>query len=857
MAGNAYVAYKRFRMSGQESKMIDGKPIEKIDRWGFNLAEESHLKSFRSSWRDDKCSVTIMDRSYDAWLRVSAIERRSDSTASNSITTALLNILREAGFEVEWKDDTNTTYDQRAFESILCIAVGKEDEENGEDIANEVEESPLNSIRRAIAKVQIIWPPTSYAPKKREVLIRTHPASISKVEKAIRHAIVPGLQSINAKVQIDLVRLNNIPHPNISAGSGAKGRRHGKDLEKKKKAKSVEMNEIGRPSGKLLIEQLTQNLLREWRRKQAYNIFEISGPSSDKLISKVLVPTDDHNGQGYLGSRLRSGKGLDGEIISLEVHDPRLSFPPREGKKSKKKATIPSAQLGQNLFLEGYSTPTYSSGEIHSRRAALPVPGSRLKPTTKDDIIPVILIRNRLSSHQSNWTVILPRGWGKAFWLSFVQPGTRVLGQKQLHALQFDKGKPTFPCDWVTTPAFKRWAESESQYEFDIWQRTPPAKRINFDHNRIRWPFGGESLWLEVVRNGMIYSIGKNSEHIKNPAKRPPWLFANGKQSNTLPDLIKVYGLWIEREKPVISTLPFVPLILGLRRALLVVHLTACRRGAFERWDEIHAMSYEQSERWKSALQATQEDKYQREQLQKLEQKGIKDSNNHIGSITTGQFALSNGKDIPCEKCNWKSKLQNMPPYIKRIKELAAKSPPRYCSNTRPSSKRSLEEEEEGGLQIKGIGNLSSSTSPPLRPPDPRKRQKSVHAEDTEEISQTDTITPAEEAINKPVIHPSTQDVIMLEENVQGDDKLEEELVKDKVEPIDEIYIRSKLLSELKCVLKRKEEEKRDFLANEEEALSINEEEAEQLLAKEEEMRTICDELINGREELKEGLKRK
>jgi len=213
--------------------------------------------------------------------------------------------------------------------------------------------------------------------------------------------------------------------------------------------------------------------------------------------------------------------------------------------------------------------------------------------------------------------------------------------------------------------------------------------------------------------------------------------------------------------------------------------------------------------------------------------------------------------DIPCEKCNWKSKLQNMPPYIKRIKELAAKSPPRYCSNTRPSSKRSLEEEEEGGLQIKGIGNLSSSTSPPLRPPDPRKRQKSVHAEDTEEISQTDTITPAEEAINKPVIHPSTQDVIMLEENVQGDDKLEEELVKDKVEPIDEIYIRSKLLSELKCVLKRKEEEKRDFLANEEEALSINEEEAEQLLAKEEEMRTICDELINGREELKEGFEEK
>lgn len=630
---------KRFRMSGQEPKMIDGKAIQRTDRWGFNLAEESHLKSFRSSWRDEKNAVTIIDRSYDAWLRISANARKG--TMSDSITV-LFSILQKAGFDGEWKGDSIGIHSQRAFETILTSTVGK-GEEKRLNTDNEVEELPLNGSRRAVAKVQIIWPPAQDSSKKQELLIRTHPASIAQVERAIRQAIVPGLQSTNTKAQIDLVRLNNIPHPIISAGSGAKGRRHGKRPVKKKQAAPVEVREIQRRSGKQIIEQLKQNLLREWQRKQAYTVFEISGPSSDKLITKVLVPVETQNDQRHLASRLRSGKGLDGEIISLEVHDPRLSFPPRGERKPTKQAVPAAVRCEQKLFVDGCSTPTYSSGEIHSRRAALPIPGSRLKPTSKDDIISVILIRNRQSPHQSNWTVILPRGWGKAFWLSFVQPGTRVLGQIQLHALQFDKGKPTFPCDWVTTPAFKRWAESESQYAFDIWQRTPPAKRVNFDHNGIRWPFGGEALWLEIVRNGVNYSLGNNNELIKSPAKGSPWLFASGRYSFTLSELVGMYRDWIKREKADDSSLPFVSLILELRHALIVVRLTACRRGAFERWDEIHSLSCEGSQKWRSALQATQDDKYQRDQLQKLEQKGLKDSS-HIGSITTGQFALSDGK---------------------------------------------------------------------------------------------------------------------------------------------------------------------------------------------------------------------
>ena len=115
---------KRFRMSGQQPKMIDGKPIEQIDRWGFNLAEESHLKSFRSSWRDEKNAVTIMDRSYDAWLRFSGSATSADP---NEVWLCMINILQKAGLEGEWKNNPDSVYSNIAFDTILSVAaLGKD-----------------------------------------------------------------------------------------------------------------------------------------------------------------------------------------------------------------------------------------------------------------------------------------------------------------------------------------------------------------------------------------------------------------------------------------------------------------------------------------------------------------------------------------------------------------------------------------------------------------------------------------------------------------------------------------------------------------------------------------------------------
>lgn len=628
---------KRFRMSGQEAKLIDGQSIEQADRWGFNLAEESHLKSFRSSWRDEKNAVTIMDRSYDAWLRINALDRQKDFSDREGTQKALGCLLKKAGFENGWQDEWRKDQSHRACDTVLSIPL--ETEDKGEEFQF--------GQRRAVTPVQVIWVIGRLGRIGNEILIRSHPASIAQVERAIRQAIVPALQETKVRSQILLSRLNNIPHPITSAGSGAKGRRHGKKPKKKQQQQRqiMEYAEVKRP-GKVLIEKIKQNLLKEWQRQQAFNVFELSGPSAEKLISKVLVPIHKHNNQAHLENSMRRSKGQNGEIISLDVHDPRLSFPPRKEdklKKQKKQKESFRKESHQRLFHEGCPIPTYSSGEIHSRRAALPVPGTRLKPSSKDDIIPVVLIRHRLSLHQSSWTIILPRGWGKAFWLSFVHPGTRVLGQNQLHALQFDKGKPTFPCDWVSTSAFKRWSESEGTHAFNAWQRTPPAKRVNFDHHSIRWPFGGDELWLEIVRNGTITCLGKNGEHIKNTAKRPPWLFTSGINAITLSDLIDQYQFWVQSGKPVNHPFPIFPFLLELRRALLMVRLTACRKGTFERWDEIHSVSKEESMKWRSALQATQDDKNERDQLKKLEQN---DSNNstHIGSITTGQFALSFGK---------------------------------------------------------------------------------------------------------------------------------------------------------------------------------------------------------------------
>ena len=603
---------KRFRMSAAGAKVVDGRETPTPYRWGFTLAEESSMKSHRSTWRDHKKGATIMDVSYDAWIRVSASVGSGEE--EKQAGEALARVLSKAGLPDGWQEKWRDG--RKCCKTTFTVPVKHGlDDGNPSNSGNEV------ALDRCLGPAQIVWlacDDTSLQPslrKRREVLIRTHPAAASRLERSVRTAVVALSRSLAARVQIS--RLRMLPNPLISAGSSAIGRRHGKGERK------------GQPK---VANAFLDSLQKKWNRAEAFNAFELGGPGVGTLLAKVLRPInaeDSNKLQSILLDTL-----ADGTMVPLDVHDPRLSFPPRKPIPTivKKEVGTPTSwSPSSRLLAEGFYAPTFCKGEIDSRRSRLATPGARLLPTSKDDIVPVVII-----AHKHALTLLVPRGWGRAFWLSLVNPGTRVIGQMQSRALNFDSSRPTFPFDWAGTSAFARQEETESLIASDDWQRKPPAKRCNFDKVGVRWPFGGPGLWIEVAGHGC--KMANVDDSSTDPGL--PWMLSPS-QTVPLAFLVEQFRAWRDGAA---AKLPPPQWLLRTRAALICVKVTACRKGAFAKWDEIHSLDKFRVENWRAALMQVQGDAHSKSALRALEQQRPPLSATQIGSITTANFCLSRGK---------------------------------------------------------------------------------------------------------------------------------------------------------------------------------------------------------------------
>ncbi|UZJ57247.1 hypothetical protein CBS101457_006567 [Exobasidium rhododendri] len=616
---------KRFRMSSKEGKVVGGTHIPLPDRWGYSLAEESSMKSYRSTWRDEKRAASIMDVSYDAWIRLGASMRAAEDR--NKVVEALSTVLQRAGLRDGWQEEWR---EGRMCCRTLLTAPVKGYKANSTEV-------PLADYLRCCGPVQIIWVKPAEADilnttsrKRQEILLRTHPAAASSLERCLHMAVTALSRTLSFSIEIR--RLNSLPHPLVSAGSRSAGRVHGKG-DGESRMKSEVLNEY------------SACIQEKRRRGEAYNIFELSGPSSKALLAKVLRPINDEDSNKM--ASIRTGALSDGIVIPLNVHDPRLSFPPRMAS-SKDGGDEKSLHLSHNwsphsrLLTKGYTFPAFRKGEIDRRKSKLVTPGSRLLPTSKDDIIPVVVIaRNQQQTkNELSFTLLVPRGWGQAFWLSLVHPGTRVLGQVQSLALNFDKGRALFPMNWVGTPGYESQEQTDSLIALGEWKRKPPSKRCNFDSFGARWPFGGTGLWREIIGHGM--QLSSLVESVDPSAEMAaPWTFAVANEAS-LDGLVRDYQAWRGKSTCEDATTPL-PL-LKVKSAVVCVKLTACRKGSFARWDEIHHLKKEEREMWKVALQSVQCDRHSKAILQKLESQQSLSAESHIGSVTTSNFSLSNGK---------------------------------------------------------------------------------------------------------------------------------------------------------------------------------------------------------------------
>ncbi|KAF9285583.1 hypothetical protein BGZ74_001451 [Mortierella antarctica] len=284
--------------------------------------------------------------------------------------------------------------------------------------------------------------------------------------------------------------------------------------------------------------------------------FDFTGPRSTALLQAVLHPCtsgninkDAHKVWDTI-SHLRTSSSLPpGVVLSLLVEDPRLTFP---HKASSRPATIPTETLKdtQDLIAHWPKTAAVSTlwsaqerdrllanmvseGTLNQRRAANLVPGTKLAPTAADAQIPVLLVQREgkpqisrapgggSSEFECGWSLILPKGWGMAFWKSFIFAGARPGGLRERRSFHFETRQSCFPYDFPNTSAYDAYAaeaKTEAQAKYD---RKPVAKRINYAKFGVEDPFG--AAWIKCLRAGMA-GLGAEQEQLAGLDEKKVWL---------------------------------------------------------------------------------------------------------------------------------------------------------------------------------------------------------------------------------------------------------------------------------------------------------------------------------------------
>lgn len=98
--------------------------------------------------------------------------------------------------------------------------------------------------------------------------------------------------------------------------------------------------------------------------------------------------------------------------------------------------------------------------------------------------------------YNSGWDIIIPAGYGMAFWLSLILRGARAGGLREASQLLFENGICDFQPD---TLAGKSESIRQEIILKDRYFKLPPKKRVNYRKLSINSPF--ICRWKELIIN--------------------------------------------------------------------------------------------------------------------------------------------------------------------------------------------------------------------------------------------------------------------------------------------------------------------------------------------------------------------
>ncbi|KAM4633237.1 ribonucleases P/MRP protein subunit POP1 [Polymixia lowei] len=504
-----------------ETHIWHAKRFHMLKKWAYCLGDRPTYKCYRASYRAMSSHCLLQDLSYYCCLDLQGEE--DQLLASLSQLTS-----KETG---------------PTFAAALSLSGRRQ----GNVVVYRAGQYPSQPL----GPVTFLWRPRTQGSSHRQLWIWAHPTVkqdlLSELQSVCQccEAVIPPIAPVVTPAEL-VPTLEPKPENTLQAKRtpGTKRKRSSKDTDGPPPKKilgdgtrpsTTPVTWKSRSTG-IVINDLTMDIVR----------FRLIGPQSHLVLTETLEAATDcdavsqsqtsslwwpehcqdeskmtlHRQQADVFQILKgiysTGEVPSGTVLGLTVDDPRLTLPK---KKAKALPNIEQAQevdeeKRKELMLRGVPEHCCQSSlwdrsvrdnathnkisdqELNRMRSEVLVPGSRLKPTPLQGRVPVLLVHQpgkqvgqEMTSWGAGWDLLLPKGWGMAFWVPLVYRGVRIGGLKMSLKHSQNKGAAHFPHDYPDCPAGVRFQQEQETELLVKFKRRPPAKRTNYIKHGCLAPF--------------------------------------------------------------------------------------------------------------------------------------------------------------------------------------------------------------------------------------------------------------------------------------------------------------------------------------------------------------------------------
>ncbi|XP_030605968.1 ribonucleases P/MRP protein subunit POP1 isoform X2 [Archocentrus centrarchus] len=493
-----------------ETHIWHAKRFHMVKKWGYCLGDRPTYKCYRACYRAMSSHCLLQDLSYYC-----CIELQGDEDKLLAALSQLTS--KEAG---------------PTFAAALCLSGCRQ----GSVMVYRAGQYPSQPL----GPVTFLWRPRTQGSVHRQLWIWAHPT--------LKKDLLPELQTVCQCCEAVLPLVESAEeNPSLKAESepentpevkpvlGTKRKRCCKDASRPP-AKKILGDGTRLPSTAVSWSDLTMEIVR----------YRLIGPQSHSVLADTLEAatgcdevdkaqtcslwwpqycSDEskmnlHQQQADIFDILKgiysTAELPSGTVLGLTVDDPRLTLPRKRvnALPCVKQAQEVDEEKRRELMLRGVperccqssiweqsvrdnvTDNKISEQELNRMRSEVLVPGSRLSPTPLQGRVPILLVHqpgkqvgHEMSSWGAGWDLLLPKGWGMAFWIPLVYRGVRIGGLSMSLKHSQNKAAPHFPHDYPDCPAGMRFQEEQEAALLDKFKRHPPAKRTNYIKHGCVAPF--------------------------------------------------------------------------------------------------------------------------------------------------------------------------------------------------------------------------------------------------------------------------------------------------------------------------------------------------------------------------------